>query len=364
MHSRKRPGRRPARGVILVLVAVLAGIPQLAHGGDRTAVSGFAEWYALGLDGEPDTNAGRVVVSFDHALTRRASFAWELGIDHAGGEAEEPAQEVGLGQAFVGVSLGQSRLLRLGVFALPLGLTNEADEPTAFFGTQVNPVESLILPAGWCESGAALGGKLGHGVAYDLAVTSGLSVALDGESAYLLREGVRSVRLPSAGNLAATGRLAWVASPGIQAGATAHFQQDVTGGRLGVDALLVETHLAVRRGPWGIRALYASWHLDDAQGAGAEPEAVRGRDRQLGWYVESFLRGPVRRLPGELGTFVRFSSWDDRAADPEASRNTRWNAGINYWPVADLVVKFDAWREGPASADPAAGVGIAVGGVF
>ena len=217
MHSRKRPGRRPARGVILVLVAVLAGIPQLAHGGDRTAVSGFAEWYALGLDGEPDTNAGRLVVSFDHALTRRASFAWELGIDHAGGEAEEPAQEVGLGQAFVGVSLGQSRLLRLGVFALPLGLTNEADEPTAFFGTQINPVESLILPAGWCESGAALGGKLGHGVAYDLAVTSGLSVALDGESAYLLREGVRSVRLPSAGNLAATGRLAWVASPGIQA---------------------------------------------------------------------------------------------------------------------------------------------------
>ena len=126
----------------------------------------------------------------------------------------------------------------------------------------------------------------------------------------------------------------------------------------------METHLAVRRGPWGIRALYASWHLDDPPEAGAEPEAVRGRDRQLGWYVESFLRGPVRRLPGELGTFVRFSSWDDRAADPEASRNTRWNAGINYWPVADLVVKFDAWREGPASADPAAGVGIAVGGVF
>lgn len=364
MHSRRRPGRRSTRGLFLVIVAVLAGIPRIAYGVDRPAVSGFAEWYALDRDGEPDTNAARLVVSFDHALNRRASFNWELGVDHAGGEGEGAAQEVGFGQAFVGVSFGPSRHLRVGVFALPLGLTNEADEPTAFFGTRINPVESLILPAGWCESGAALGGDLGDGVSYDLAVTSGLSVALDGDSAYLLSEGVGSVRLPSAGNLAATGRLAWGAVPGVEAAATAHYQQDVTGGRRGVDAVLLETHLAVRRGPWGVRALYARWHLDDPAGAAAEPEAVRGRERQLGWYVESFLRGPVRRLPGELGTFVRLSSWDDRAGDPEASRNTRWNAGINYWPVADLVVKFDAWSEGPASAESAAGVGIAVGGLF
>jgi hypothetical protein len=364
MHSRSRPGRRSVRAVVLILAAVLAGIHQPASAADRTAISGFAEWYALGLDGEPDTNAGRLVVSFDHALSRHASFAWELGVDHAGGEGADANQEVGFGQAFVAVSLGRSRLLRLGVFALPLGLTNEADEPTAFFGTEINPVESLVLPAGWCESGAALGGALGHGVSYDLAVTSGLSVPVEGSSSYLLSEGVRSVRLPSAGNLAVTGRLAWTALPGVEAAATTHFQQDVTGGQLGVEALLLESHVAVRRGPWGLRALYASWHLDHPPAGREEAEAARGRDRQLGWYVESFLRGPVRRLPGELGTFVRFSSWDDRAGDSAASRNTRWNAGINYWPVKDLVLKLDAWREGPASINPASGVGIAVGGVF
>ena len=161
------------------------------------------------------------------------------------------------------VDFARDHVLRLGVIALPVGLMNEADEPTAFFGAEINPVETEIVPGGWCESGAAVGGSLGDAVAYDLAVTSGLSVPLAGDDAYRVAEGVQSTRAPRSDNLAVTGRLTWSAIPGVALGFTGHYERDVTAGRRDVPGTLVEAHADIRRGSFGLRALYARWDLDD-----------------------------------------------------------------------------------------------------
>ncbi len=362
MDPRTDGGRhRAVRAAFLLLWAVLTSMPNLAAGADRFAYSGFGEWYGLAVRDEPDASAGRIVVTFDHVFSSHASLTWELGLDHAGSEVEGSDHETGFGQAYVAVDLAPGHTLRLGVLALPVGLMNEADEPTAFFGAEINPVETEILPGGWCESGAAVGGPLGDAMAYDLAVTSGLSVPLEGEDAYRIAEGVQSVRSPQADSLAVTGRLTWLARPGVNLGVTGHYQTDVTGGRRDIGGLLLEAHADLRHGPLGFRALYARWDLDLPQGV---PRAETGRSEQLGWYLEPSLRGGVGSLPGELGAFVRFSSWDTGAGDDTRSRNTRWNAGLNYWPVPELVLKLDAWTQAPGSVERSAGLGFAVGGVF
>ena len=357
--DRGRHRRFPA--ALLLLSAVLTLMPEPAASADRFAFSGFGEWYGLAIREAPDTSAGRVVVSFDHAFSSEVSLTWELGLDHSGSEVEGSAHETSFGQAYVAVDLAPAHALRLGVIALPVGLMNEADEPTAFFGAEINPVETEILPGGWCEAGAGVGGPLGAALIYDLAVTSGLSVPLEGEDAYRVAEGVQSTRAPGPDNVAITGRLAWSGLPGVNLGLTGHYERDVTAGRRDVPGLLLEAHADLRHGPLGLRALYARWDLDEPLG----PEgADDGRAEQLGWYLEPSLRGPVGSLPGELGAFVRFSSWDARAGDASRSRNTRWNAGLNYWPMPAMVLKLDAWKEGPGSAERSAGLGFAVGGVF
>lgn len=362
MDPRKEGGRRASPAVSWLLASVLVCMPESAVGLDRLAVSGFAEWYGLAIDSEPDASAGRGVITFGHGLSSSASLTWELGFDHAGSEVEGSAHETSFGQAYVELSLRGAQALRLGVIALPVGIMNQADEPTGFFGAEINPVETEILPGGWCESGAAVGGPLGPGLAYDLAVTSGLSVPLEGEDAYRIADGVQSTRAPGSDNLAFTGRLTWAAITGIDLGVTGHYERDVTAGRRGVAGVLLEAHADVRYGPFGLRALYARWDLDDAGKSDAEPEV--GRGKQLGWYIEPSVRGSVPNVPGQLGAFVRLSSWDTSAGDRIRSGNTRWNAGLNFWPMPELVLKFDAWTEGSGSVERSAGFGFAVGGGF
>ena len=142
--------------------------------------------------------------------------------------------------------------------------------------------------------------------------------------------------------------------------ATVDYQSDYTGtaDSAEADAWLFETHLDWRhRSGFGLRALYARWELDGDDSAGVNPSAVNA-DTLEGWYVEPAFRFSTASLiPGEIGIFMRYQQWDQRNELSGAHRFEQFdqiNAGINYWPHSQVVVKLDAqWQDadGPVAKE-------------
>ena len=86
------------------------------------------------------------------------------------------------------------------------------------------------------------------------------------------------------------------------------------------------------KGPFGLRALYAHWDIDDVI------ENVKaGADEQEGFYIE-----PSYRLNEKLGFFVRFSEWDNQAGESSADgEKQQYDIGFNYWLHENVVMKAD-----------------------
>lgn len=338
-----------------------------------THVGGYGELHANFLDRNgpgDDLNEldfHRFVLFFGHDFNERTRFYSELELEHAFSEATEVETEDGLveevertpgelelEQAFVEFDLNDRLTARGGVFLLPLGILNDTHEPPTFYGVERNPVEHDIIPSTWWEGGAGLSGDLGRGFSFDLALTSGL--ATDAEHGYTPREGRQKAAEAAFDNPAATGRVKYTGIPGLELAASIQYQDDITQGEdpSAGGATLFETHADWRRGPFGLRALYARWDLD-----GAGPRAV-GADRQDGFYIE-----PSWRFSEQWGVFTRFNQWDNAAGDGLDSRFRQWNLGVNYWPVPNVVFKADyQTQDAPDGSDEFDGINLGIGYMF
>ena len=318
----------------------------------QTASSGPDGWWKdtkLGGYGEMHYNGGRkdeidfhrFVLFVEHQFTDDIRFFSEVELEHAlSGEGKKG--EVELEQAYLEFGLGGKQKAQAGVFLLPIGILNETHEPPTFYGVERNGVETNIIPTTWWEGGAQLLGELGHGFSYNAGVHSGLDVPTAGANAFRPRNGRTKVSEAPANDPAMTARLRWNGMPGVELAVSGQYQNDITQNAQDVDAYLVETHADLRRGPWGLRALYARWEVD-----GAAARSL-GRDEQYGWYAEPSYRFDVPL--GELGFFARYSRWDNAAGDGIDSKFDQTQLGMNFWPHPDIVLKADyQFDDAPAS---------------
>ncbi len=332
------------------------------HGGrGQTTLGGYGELHYRNLDNQrkggddlQEVDLHRVILFLGHEFNDRIRFFSELEVEHAESGEGKSGGEVAMEQAYLEFDLNQEHALRAGLLLLPAGIINETHEPPTFYGVERNPIETLIIPSTWREGGVALAGSLGSGWRYDLLVHSGLE--LSAGDAYQIRKGRQNGREARADDLAYTGRLKWLAMPGLELALTALYQADATQGKdpAAGDALLLEGHIAWHLGRLGLRALYAEWQID-----GRGPEAV-GADEQRGWYVE-----PSYRLSPRLGFFVRYNDWDNRAGGAGDSGFTQFDAGVNYWPLPEVVVKADYQnQDAPDGQDEFDGFNVGVGYQF
>ncbi|MCC7410667.1 MAG: porin [Gammaproteobacteria bacterium] len=317
----------------------------------RTTLGGYGELHYNNLDTGKQVDFHRFVLYVGHQFNDRIRLFSEVEIEHALIEQDEPGA-VELEQAWLEFDLTPHHHLRAGLDVLPIGIINQTHEPNTFFGVERNRVENVIIPSTWWEAGLGLNGELAAGWKYDLVLHSGLDTPASGGDAFRIRSGRNSVAEAEANDAAVTGRLRYTAIAGVELGVSAQYQQDVNQSQSGLDiaATLVEAHLDLRRGMFGLRALGARWDLDDGP-AGLGP-AANGRDEQLGYYIEPalYFRAPVG-LPGELGVFARYSYVDDRAGMDAGTQVEEVFAGINYWPHPDVVFKFDVQSQLDAAAD-------------
>ena len=319
----------------------------LADGADsggwwsNTQIGGYGEvHYNAGEVDKVDVH--RLVLFLGHDFSDTVRFAGELEVEHALAGEGKPG-EVEVEQAFIEYDFAANAAARAGVFLIPVGLLNETHEPPTYYGVERNYVENKIIPTTWWEAGVGLAGQLGNGLSYDVSMHSGLAVK-DGDD-WQIRGGRKKVANAPAKSPAYTARLRWTGMPGVEVGGTVQYQSDVTqdgyvthntrrtDGVSGVSATLMEGHVDVRRGMFGLRALVASWTLD-----GDAPAAV-GKDEQWGYFIEPAFRFDAGGM--EVGLFARYTMYDQQAGDDADSENTIYNFGTNIWLHEDVVLKLD-----------------------
>ncbi|HHM06210.1 MAG TPA: porin [Gammaproteobacteria bacterium] len=320
------------------------------HSADASTLGGYGELHYNNLDSGSELDFHRFVLFFGHRFSDRIRFASELELEHALAEDTDNGSGPGaveLEQAVVEFDITDQFRVRGGLFLVPVGILNETHEPPTFYGAERNPVEKNIIPTTWWEGGAGLAGELAPGLAYDVAVTSGLKVPTTGSSAYKIRNGRQKVAEASAESLAYTAKLAWTGLPGVELAGSVQYQEDITQGAKDVSATLYEVHAVINQGPFGLRALYAAWNLD-----GNDPKAS-GRNKQNGWYVE-----PSWKPAPKVGLFARYSAWDNEAGSTADTENKQTNVGVNFWPHEQVVLKADLQHQGGAGDDDGFNLGV------
>ncbi len=299
----------------------------------------------------------RFVLFFGHDFTDSIRFFSELELEHALVKDTDDGSnggEVELEQAYIEFDLSDTQSTKAGLFLIPVGILNETHEPNTFYGVERNSVEKNIIPTTWWEAGALYNQRFENALAFDVAVHSGLNTS--SSSNYAVRSGRQKVSNASANDLAYTARLKWTGITGLELATTLQYQADITQGTDATagSATLLEAHAVWQTGPFGLRALYATWDLD-----GTGPASV-GADEQTGWYAE-----PSFRINKQWGVFARYSEWDNRASDATDSETSQIDAGFNYWPHEHVVLKFDYQdQDTPAGTSEFDGFNLGVGYQF
>lgn len=331
---------------------------------ERTQIGSYGEMHYNNLenqngdggDGDKDElDFHRFVFYLGHEFSDTTRMFSEVELEHslAGDGANG---EVELEQAYIEHDLSSSTRMKAGLFLLPVGILNQTHEPDTFYGVERNNVEKNIIPTTWWEGGLSLSGEFASGLSYETAFTSGLKLDAD-EGQWKIRDGRQKVSKADASDPAYTANLKYTGIAGLELGATLQYQQDLYQGEYSqdIDGLLYEAHLTYRNGPFGLRALAASWDIDDAIN-----DIQSGADNQEGWYIE-----PSWKLLRDLGIFARYSEWDNQASGGGDTQYSEWDVGLNYWLEEHVVLKLDyQFQDAPANEKELEGLNLGVGWSF
>jgi hypothetical protein len=311
----------------------------------NTTIGGYGEVQYTNLsnnqgDSIKELDLHRFVLLVNHEFTDKIRFFSEFEIEHDiindnnDGSGNTSNGEVAVEQAYVQFDLNEYTKADVGVFLIPVGIINETHEPATFYGVQRNPVEHDIIPATWWEAGTMLSGHYDSGISYDIALTSGLDGGTD------VRDGRQNASEATANNLAGTVRVKYTGISGLELAGTVQYQDDMTqdsSDDIG-SATLVETHARWSIDKLTLTGLYARWDID---GDGASSTQT---DVQDGGYLEASYK-----LNPEFGVFVRQNEWDNGGSGDTLQKQT--NAGFNYWPQENVVLKADYQAQNDIAGD-------------
>ena len=316
---------------------------------DRLYIGGYGEMHYNNLNArDPERDLDQIdfhrfVLYFGWDVTDKIRFYSELELEHAFLEDTADGSNPGaleLEQAYVQFDFNEYWSALGGIFLIPVGIINPTHEPPTFYGVERNDVENIIIPTTWWAGGAETTVLFGEGFQWDLSIHEGLKIPVEGSNAFRVRSGRQKTAEAVAKDLAGTTRLKYTGYPGLEVAGTFQYQSNPA---QGVDntqlkeGRLFEAHIIYAREWFGLRALYGRWDFD---GAGIE---AAGADTQQGWYVEPsvkpFSSNFVPILANKVGFYFRYEDIPDAARSQDEF--DQWEVGFNFWPIPDVVLKFD-----------------------
>jgi len=328
---------------------------------ERTQIGSYGEMHYNNLEDQNDTGKDkneldfhRFVLFLGHDFTDTTRMFSEVELEHSIA-GDDQNGEIELEQAYIEHDLNSTTHMKAGLFLIPVGILNQTHEPDTFYGVERNNVERNIIPTTWWEGGLALNGEIAPGWNYDTAFTSGLKLDADAGQ-FKIRDGRQKVSEADASDPAYTANLKYTGVAGLELGATLQYQQDIYQGEYldDIDAMLYSAHAVWRTGPFGLRAVAASWDINNAIN-----NIKEGAEQQEGWYLE-----PSWLLRRDLGIFARYSEWDNQAGGGD-TEFSEWDIGVNYWLVENVVLKADyQFQDAPADQPELEGLNLGVGFSF
>ena len=338
----------------LVFASANSAVAQSSGESGRTGpISGYMELHLnRPEDGPAVLDFHRFVLLVSHRFTDRIRFVGELELEHAFVEGLEEAGELELEQAYVDFMLSRPFNVRAGMVLVPVGIINERHEPPVFHGVERPFVDTVIVPSTWFEVGAGVHGEVGNGIRYRgyvLAPLNALEFSAD--------EGIRGGRQKGAEanvrNTAFTGRVEYLAVPGLHLGASAwHGDSSFAVPRLDAKVWIAEADARYRIRRAEFRAQYAHVGISDAARLNEAVERTTGVSpniaRQLrGFYLEGAYTvwngGPAK----DVAVFTRYENFDTQFRMPagftplEEFDRTAWTVGATYYPDPDVAIKVD-----------------------
>ena len=356
---------------------------------DRTSIGAYGEMLyndATSSASSKELDIQRFVIFLSHEFNENLRFFSELEIEHSLISNDDSAPgAVELEQAYLEWDYASKHQVLAGMHLVPMGIINETHEPTTFYGVERNLIESRIIPTTYRVNGIKFAGQLGSGFSYDLGMHEGLFFESGNGGDLAVRDARQNGARAEMDNPAYTGRLRYTGIPGLELGVSMQYQSDMTQngstrsntGRKGVidmfgnpvddlSAILSEAHLAYQSGPWGFRALFAEWDIDEKIELVANNNLTNngvGRARQVGYYIE-----PSYRFNESLGGFLRYEYTDERAgSNSGAARDSGTNrslVGFNYWLTDRAVLKLDYQFENDDTDRDLDGFNLGVGWQF
>ena len=312
----------------------------------------------------------RAVLYFGYKFDDRFLFNSEIEYEHAVA-GEEAAGEVAVEFAYVDYKPSPRLGARGGLLLVPMGFINELHEPPIFFGGQRPEVERFIIPTTWREIGLGLYGDAGP-VSWRAYLVTGLeAVGFTGSSG--IRGGRQEGSEAVAEDLALTGRVDWVPTPGLLLGLSG-FAGDAAQGTAGVDRARVIMWDAHAEWNWKglhLRGLFVRTRLDDAFAVGTVTGEAVG-SQMNGYYGEAacnvLAMSPSTQQ--ELSPFFRYEAYDTQAEMPSGSSADSGNDrsvrawGLRYRPIPNVAIKADYLDRGDSADTATDSFQLALGWLF
>jgi len=355
MKTRQPEGAPVADAEQYGLGAAASKVYRSDHG---ISIGGYGEFLYQNPDGPGElatADSLRAVVYTGYKFNDRVLFNSELEVEHAN---LERGGNVELEFAYLDYLIRPEFNVRGGLVLVPVGLTNEQHEPTAFFGAGRPLVERVIIPSTWMELGAGAFGEAGP-ITYRGYVMTGLN-----GSAFNAEEGIREGRQQGgeavAEDWAAVARVDWHPFEGTMVGGSLYTGDSGQGAGFGGRVTLGELHADAKFRGVSLRALVASGSLGDAAAINNElgftgDESVGKRFG--GWYVEGGY--DIARREMTFTPYARYEQLDTQRRVPAgflrnpANDQSIFTIGLAFKPVSQTVIKVDY-----QNVDNEAGTGI------
>jgi len=354
----------------MVQATAQSAAAQESKASSDTTIGGYGEMNYNNFLKDSSRNQAdlrRFVLFFGHRFDDRLSFNSEVEWEHAVTSADDKG-EAEIEQAYLNYGVSPGLNLKAGLFLMPFGFLNQSHEPPVYYGVERNNVETRIIPSTWREGGVGLYGSTDSGLAWDLGVTTGFSVAKFDDPSSPLASIHQELQLANARDLATYGALNYRGVPGLTVGAAvfsgnsgqgnAAFKADNTQPDFsGIDGRVTLWDLQARwtPGKFDLQALYARGRIGDADRIDqtlAAFNAANGDTRAYvpaafyGWYAQAAYR-LWERNEMSLSPFARYEYYNTQSsmpvgfeADPlNASHVT--TAGLTFRLHPQVVIKAD-----------------------
>ncbi len=343
-------------------------IPRFVLSGDYK----FNKWWQLGAE-----------IEFESGGTGVAAEV-EAGSGSENGEVEieyEKGGEVALEQFHVTATILREFNVRAGHLIVPVGLLNEHHEPLNFFGTKRPEGECAIIPTTWHETGAEVFGRVGKGwydFTYQAQVVAGLTV--DGFNMYnfvsdasqrLFEEDVFTAP-------AYVGRVNYNGIPGLRIGGSVYYLDDAGKNsrkpyyytKYKVDVLVYSADLEYKHKYFIVRGNYLQGEIGDYDKLTSANVGLLAKSGSTELYSgKTPIASKALTYGGELGVnvgrivsdafalkktlaiypFVHYEYYNPfykgtknaMASVARRQEVSAWTVGVNWKPMASLVLKAD-----------------------